>query len=235
LKSGSPINGFASPGVFLAYVTWSLRWEWLFYASLVVTAFFARSRITAWAFPAAGLAVSMALLVRSQASHTPLETAAFIALFCIGMLTAALAPGVAKVNFRTPLFSGLALVLLATVLTLFDTAYAAAPIGLLGAAFFMIANGADLFGLLTSRPARRLGDVSFGIYLLQGLVLSAVFASAAAQAFALAAPLNHWLLIGAAALALVAVSTLAHAVIERPGIDLGRWVLDVARAKPRTP
>jgi peptidoglycan/LPS O-acetylase OafA/YrhL len=52
--------------------------------------------------------------------------------------------------------------------------YAAGPIILLGGAFFLIISGAKLFSLLSSRPARRLGNVSYGIYLLQELIMTLV-------------------------------------------------------------
>jgi peptidoglycan/LPS O-acetylase OafA/YrhL len=184
LRSGSPINGFADPGVLLANVTWSLRWEWLFYASLIFTAFFARNRVAAWALPAIGLLTSLILLIRGDYASAPPQSAAFIALFCIGMLTGALRPMTASLDFSRPWFSAAAAALLLIVLTLFGTAYALAPICILGAAFFLIANGTTLFGLLVSRPAKRLGDVSFGIYLLQGLVMAAVFGTKQSRVYA---------------------------------------------------
>jgi len=48
--ANASFNGFPGAGVLLANVTWSLRYEWLFYTSLIVTALFARSRLTGWAF-----------------------------------------------------------------------------------------------------------------------------------------------------------------------------------------
>ena len=224
-------NGFADAGVLLANVTWSLRYEWLFYASLIVTALFARNRLTGWAFPAAGLAASMAVLTGIDLTGQSPGQWPFLALFFVGMLTAAAKPWVAKVDFARPLYSVAAAALMLAVLAIFRTAYDAAPIALLGAAFFLIANGATLFGLLATRPARRLGDVSFGIYLLQGFVLSALFASQSARDFALASPWRHWMLIGAGAFMLVGVATAAHALIERPGVDLGRWVAGRLRRK----
>lgn len=230
--SDSSFNGFPRAGVLLANVTWSLRYEWLFYASLIVTALFARSRLTGWAFPAVGLAAAMAALIVLDLTGRSPGQWAFLALFFVGMLTAAARSWVAKVEFERPLYSIAAAALMLTVLALFPTAYDAAPIALLGAAFFLIANGATLFGLLTTRPARRLGDVSFGIYLLQGFVLSALFATDGARTFALSAPWRHWTLIGVGAFILIAVATAAHALIERPGVDLGRWVAGRLRAKP---
>lgn len=36
--------------------------------------------------------------------------------------------------------------------------------------FHLLTSGATLFGLIELRAARRLGNISYGIYLLQGLV-----------------------------------------------------------------
>ena len=234
LRSGSPINDFARPGVLLANVTWSLRWEWFFYASLIVTGLFARNRITAWALPSVGLAASLVMLARAHPAVGAPSAFAFIGLFCIGMLTATARGIVGKVAFQTPLFSAIAAVLLLSVLGVCWTAYDILPICLLGAAFFLIANGTSLFGLLNTRPARRLGDISFGIYLLQGLVFAAVFASETARHFALSSPLNHWALIALASVLLISVATAAHVFIERPGIDLGRKVARIGR-QPTAP
>ena len=43
LVRGGEFNGFASPGRLLADVTWTLRYEWWFYLSLVVTALATRN------------------------------------------------------------------------------------------------------------------------------------------------------------------------------------------------
>jgi len=60
---------------------------------------------------------------------------------------------------------------------------------------------------------------------LQGFVLSALFASQGARDYAVSAAWRHWTLIGAGGFMLIVVATAAHALIERPGVDLGRWVV----------
>ncbi len=52
--------------------------------------------------------------------------------------------------------------------------------------FFPLATGCTLFGLLTMHSARRLGDISYGIYLLQGLVLVSLFRRPSVRPFTLA-------------------------------------------------
>jgi peptidoglycan/LPS O-acetylase OafA/YrhL len=229
LWSSIPINGVAEPGVFLAYVTWSLRWEWFFYGSLVVTALFARHQFTAWMLPSISLVGALAMLLWARPDAHGGSPYAFIALFSVGMLTATARDLVSKVRFRAPVFSVLAASLILTVLTFFWSAYAVLPICLLGIAFFLIANGTTMFGILGTRPARRLGDVSFGIYLLQGLVLAGVFATTAARSLASSSPVGHWVLVALAAFVLISAATIAHVLIERPGVDLGRRVSALVR------
>jgi peptidoglycan/LPS O-acetylase OafA/YrhL len=108
---------------------------------------------------------------------------------------------------------------------------------LLSGAFAAIALGATLFGLLTTRAARRLGDISFGIYLLQGLVLTAFFDFAPARAWALAGPLQHWTSMTACALILTLTAMVVHVLVERPGMLAGKWVIErrerPSRAQPQ--
>jgi peptidoglycan/LPS O-acetylase OafA/YrhL len=227
--TGGAVNGFTKTGDLIANVTWTLRYEWVFYASLVVTALFARRRLTSWAFPAVGFVVAMAVLIIRELSGQSPAPYAFLALFFAGMFTAAAKPWVLQIDFAKPIWSAGAAALILAVLLLFSTAYAAAPIALLGAAFFLIASGASLFGLLNTRAARRLGDISFGIYLLQGAILAGAFATPAQRTFASASGLNHWLLISIAGVALIGVATASHILIERPGVRLGHAFLAACR------
>jgi peptidoglycan/LPS O-acetylase OafA/YrhL len=78
--------------------------------------------------------------------------------------------------------------LLAVVPWRYPTAFDIGPVAVLAAAFYLIVSGCTVFGILTTRAARRLGDVSYGIYLQQGLVLALMFASAGARTITLASP-----------------------------------------------
>ena len=48
---------------------------------------------------------------------------------------------------------------------------------LLALMFLSVVSGADLFGLLTSTSARRLGTISYSIYIMQGVILFPLFAA----------------------------------------------------------
>jgi hypothetical protein len=63
-------------------VTWSLRYEWMFYASLIVMAFFARNRLSGLFLPLVSLTIAALLVFRGR---DPLE-AVFALLFSVGMI-----------------------------------------------------------------------------------------------------------------------------------------------------
>lgn len=177
--------------------------------------------------------MAMRDMLRGGVGGQPRQAAAFIALFSAGMLTAAMGPFIKTIDLRCVWASLASVALILTVLAGYSTAYAAAPIALLDAAFFLIANGNAPFGLLESRAAKRLGDVIFGIYLLQGLVLAGVFGSVQARAFALASPIAHWRLIAIDGVLLTMVATGAHVWIKGPRIGLGRLILEFSsRGRP---
>jgi len=222
------INGHPDSWLVSAGVTWSLRFEWMFYASLIITAFFARNRLSGWLLPLAGLIVASALSLRSR---DPFVVAPLL-LFSLGMLAAAVRQPLASALGGIPqwLLSAVALGAVAFAVTGFDQIYGVAPELLLGLAFLLIVSGTSLFGLLRTRPARRMGDVSYGIYLLQGPILMLVFGLPAISAVAAGSPWVHWSLVAVAAGALIAFATAMHALVERPGVKAGRWASTKAAA-----
>ena len=214
------INGYQRPDLLMAAVTWSLHWEWLFYFSLPLTALLARSRRTH--LPAVLVALAVGLFLTAR--HAPVRSTVELAtLFLIGMACASLK----SLNLTLPISDRLASILILLLLPamfLFSEPYKAGPIVLLGFSFYLVVSGCTVFGLLVCRPARRLGDVSYGIYLLQGLVLAMLFRWSFLRSVALRSPLYHWILTLIAAIVLILVATAAHVLIERPGIAFGRRV-----------
>lgn len=222
--SGPNVNNYPGTNLVLAGVTWTLRYEWIFYLCLPAAAFVARRRRTHLPFTLAGL-TSCLLWVTTHPS--PPEAASDVicaAMFLTGMTCASLQRYVGNIPLPDKATSAAVLALLVSIFVVFSTAFAAAPIILLGAAFYLITSGCTVFGLLTCRPARRLGDISYGIYLLQGLALAVVFRPGPLRAIALASPAYHWLLVLLCMLLLIVAATAAHVLVERPGIALGRRV-----------
>jgi peptidoglycan/LPS O-acetylase OafA/YrhL len=205
-----------------ASVTWSLSYEWMFYASLIVTAFFARNPLAGFLLPLVGLITVILLFYCGYR----LFEAKIALLFSVGMIAAAVREPLASAALNgIPQWALSAVAIGAAALAVmgFDGMYGVAPELLLGVGFLLIVSGATLFGLLLTRPARRLGDISYGIYLLQGPVLLLAFSFPALRVASAASPAVHWSLAVIAAAALTAFATLTHSLVERPGIRAGRW------------
>ncbi|MDE2575803.1 MAG: acyltransferase [Rhodospirillales bacterium] len=214
------LNGDGNAPRLLAYVTWSLHYEWLFYFSLPIIAIAARWNRLHLPFAATGL-----IVVMWYATLTSSSTVIFAALFLVGMLVASLQQRALMPKLPPFVASGLVVASVSLAFALFPTAYEVGSVVLFGTAFGLIASGCAVFGILATRAARRLGEVSYGIYLLQGLVLALLYSSGSIRRFALESPLNYWIMSLAGAVILILTALLAHVVVERPGIGAGRRLI----------
>ena len=222
------VNAYRETWLISAGVTWTLSYEWIFYASLIVTAFFARSPLVGFLLPLAGLMITIPLVL---SGHRPAE-ASLALLFSLGMIGATVREPLALAVVGIPQWalSAAAAGVIALAMTGFNGVYRVAPALLLGAGFLLIVSGTTLFGPLVARPARRLGDISYGVYLLQGPVLFLAFSFPALRAASAASPPVHWALVAICATALTAFATVMHSLVERPGIQAGHWALTRATA-----
>ena len=116
--------------------------------------------------------------------------------------------------------------MLATLL-LFHGAFKLAPMVLLAVVFAIIAGGNTLYGALAWRPSRLLGEISFSIYLLHGLLLFVMFRSVVPAPEELSV-MQHWLAVSGAAPILFLASLCTFWFVERKGIrhadTLNSWV-----------
>lgn len=210
----------------LVGMTWTLTYEWGFYASLLVTAFLARTR---WSGPVIALAIALTLGTKLGLGG---PASFFIALFLCGMLAACLTRSFPDWRGDGPVRSVLALGLVIAAMCLSDSAYSVVGVLLLGPFFLLIASGTSLFGLLRSTGAVRLGHASYSIYLLQGVVLCSFFAPSLLGGWAAGSVIRFWGLGVVTTLALVGVASLAYLGIERPGMALGRRLLGTRQRRP---
>ena len=230
----TPVNGYVDAPKVLAGVTWTLQYEWLFYLSLPALAFAACRPKFHLAFATGALVLSLVYLaIHPGTDPGILDRPACVPFFVIGMTCGSLVHDGMVTPTSNPLASVIAGALIFVVFFSFHTVYTFWPVVLLGGAFYLIAAGCSFFGLFTSRSARRLGGVSYGIYLLQGVVFAMAFRTDQIRDLALRSPLGHWLVVVICATLLVMIAALSHIVIERPGIKIGR-LLSNAFEKRRT-
>lgn len=222
------VNGYPNANILMAGVTWSIHFEWLFYALLPVLGLACRRPKVHLGFAAVALVFCL-VRVFFQPTHEGVPPFAVMgAEFGFGLLTASLL-SLGKSLRPNNIVSSVVVCALFSTYFFFSDPYSWCPILLLGVAFYLIASGTTLFGLLVSRPAIRCGDVSYGIYLLQGLALAATLWPL--KRFALTSPMDYWLCVLAAGTLLLALATLAHVYVERPGVALGRQVASLLKQR----
>lgn len=227
-----PINDYGNTWMLVAGVTWSLQWEWGFYLSLPLLAFCLPTRKRTY------VAVALVIPASLFVSHVTYQPAFnLLAAFAIGMLCAAFSKPLAGRLRPVLSAAAIAAIIAALLCPHFETSSGwirGLPILWLGAAFLLVSSGASIFGLLTSRAAKRLGDISYPVYLLQGIALLPLHATTIGRRLLIGGPLSYWCIVVTAAIALVALSTLVHVLIERPGIILGRAASDRVFRSPPT-
>lgn len=164
--AGQPnLDGTKQTWIMVAGVTWTLVYECSFYLSLPLIALFSFSKPPIWAL-VLGI---IGLFIESLYWH-PAKIIA--AIFLGGILAAFFARNKFIAEFAKGTMASLIVVLcLGLEATLFKSSYAVIPLILLTVAFVIIASGNNLFGILAHPISRLLGEISYGIYLMQGLVL----------------------------------------------------------------
>ncbi len=211
-----PLLGYAESGKINAYVLWSLKYEWLFYIFVLPTCALAmdlmKGKHPSWVLP-------LAILVLSLAIKPFLKKAglfSYLPFFAFGMIAYECASRASIVQFfkaRWVPFMALAC-LLAGLLS--EPSYGVFQLFSYGLFFISIASGTDLWGLLRLKFNLLLGECSFGIYLLHGIVLNVL--SVDFQLFNAADYVLIFMPI--AVIITVLVSAVAHIAIERPAINL---------------
>ena len=203
-----------------AGVTWTLPYEWAFYLALPALTVILRGPFRSyWA-----AALWIVVLEKLATSYLGWR---MLLIFPFGILVSALvaSPKMRRLQALARARWGGLLILAISgwIIWRYQTAYCNGALVGYALIIFLVASGNSLFGLLTSQAARKLGQISYSVYLLQGFLLFGVFSWFSHYgAPARRAPFFHWLLVDWCALALVLVSTISYRYIESPAIQKGR-------------
>lgn len=206
-----------------AGVNWSLPYEWYFYLSMPLLAFSRRIQVP-WQFMLVGIAALAFAFANGAAPY-------FMCVFASGIAAAIAVRQAAFVRFATTRHASmLALAGIAVVVARFPTAYGYPQLVLLTIPFCLIAGGADLFGALRARASHALGELSYGVYLLHGMVLFVTFnyVLGVERVRAMSA-LTYWATFCAVVPVLLLIATLAFRTVELPGMRLTPRVMAVLR------
>jgi peptidoglycan/LPS O-acetylase OafA/YrhL len=222
IKGQPIINGVTETNTITAGVTWSLGWEWLFYAALPLM-----SRLLGH-YPARRWLITslLGVLIVQAGRHNSWHLLSFAG----GMLAAWLTRQPIVRTWAThSAASMVTLACLALAVTSFQSAYASTPLACLTIAFTLIAAGNSLFGLLRWRISRLMGDWAYSVYLLHGLLLFTVIQwGLGREVAATLSTVEHWALISGLTPLLLVACSFTFRFVERPAMRqtdawLARW------------
>ena len=173
------LNGVTAIWLMISGVNWTLPYEWFFYFSLPLLAWLASFLrvLPSWPY----LLFSAAAMAGLWFKVFPWQPNPIYGYAFLGGVVAAVVVRWSwlKRMLNSPWgtrVGGVAAVLcLAYVFRHFSTANSLPALAWLTVAFTILASGNGLFGLLHSRAAQTLGDASYSIYLLHGLVMYVTF------------------------------------------------------------
>lgn len=165
------INGFNNTHLILAGVTWTLKYEWLFYLSLPLIAFImGKKQKSLWLL--IGI-IAFYFLIMHALSQRRL---CLVLAFLLGGLASKLNDYPMLSTFtRTKVASTLLVVGLLLTYLLLPKAFSYMGVIIIGALFILMATGANVFGLLEHPTLKHMRDISYSVYLLHGLVLFCCF------------------------------------------------------------
>ncbi|UKT65361.1 acyltransferase family protein [Pedobacter mucosus] len=199
-------------------VIWTLKLEWYFYFSLPILAFLAKKK----PFLVSVIGLTL-ILVYIGIGHS--EKKCWIVFFFCGMLCAALKHIQYQTKRNLMISSFLVSLCLISIIVFFHSLLGVPQIIILLIAFYLISNGSDLFGLLKLKGAKRLGNISYSLYLLHMAIIY-VF---------LKIPyiLNHsfksegffWIFVIPCALITITIASLCYYLVEKEGIQIGKRLL----------
>jgi peptidoglycan/LPS O-acetylase OafA/YrhL len=201
---GAPdINGLKDTFTINAGVFWTLAYEWKFY---FILPFMMALLVTMRRWLVYGLIFLYAALSEEK----------FLFYFFWGMIVADIySRKEIKVNiphWRCDLWF---ILILGGVMTGFSTAYGLWQSLLSAAAFFLMLNGRGVFGLLHTTAAKLLGQVSYSIYLLHGIVITAALAVARFAGVKWTES-NYWVVVFVLGLILITTSVFTFRFVELP-------------------
>lgn len=225
------INGYHETSNIIASVQWTLIYECFFYLALpLMGVLFFKNK-------AYGMATfcTILLVIAVFNTYDIFLPKAFLA----GILVAVMHKNL-KLHTRlnSPVFGLLAIMLgilqFADFFQLGPKNQERLSIIFLSASFLIIAHGNHLLGLLNSKTMRFLGDISYGIYLIHGLVYFCLYKYIFGLTFIkTASPLLYWLAVCMVTIITVFLANLSYHFIEMPAMknvkSLATWLKESAQ------
>lgn len=214
------INNYMMSSMILLGVVWTLQYEWLFYGLLPFVSWFAQSKKRALYFIVYAIVVISITAFFTHAYPIFSQILAVLFIFLMGMLCATLQQYLKKIPLSPIIQSFIVLSILIAIFVFVPDGVYFSTI-LFAIIFFFIISGCSIFGLLTLPASQRMGEVSYGIYLLQGIVFYWVYSVQFIRHYVLQGSIEFWCVMTLITSLILFLAIFVHILIEKPGIQLG--------------
>lgn len=224
------INNYPNTILLLAGVVWTLRYEWFFYFCLPFLKIFSCNFFASFCFCIFLLFTGIFCIQKNLFYIFSPGDMAYFCLFFIGMLVATLQSNInlrllINNNFINSIASIFIIFLLIVLIRNYTVAYQIIPSLILGLIFYLIVSGCNIFGLLGLTSSLRMGEISYSIYLLQGIIYSSLFSFENIRLFSSHSSFFYWVTILLVCFLLSIAAYLVHIFIEYPGILFGKKII----------
>jgi len=215
---GWDINGFPQTNKIIAQVDWTLKYEWLFYLSLPLISLVIKSGKTITYI----LIISCLILFIFPFKLIGIKSIYFV-LFGVGGVCSYLRKSkLPEYNFFTSRLASF-ISLIALVCSLFiQDSFSLQHVVVMAIFFFIVSMGNDMFGLFRKRASILLGEISYSIYLLHGIILYFCFTIFDYFPLKYVGMDEYLLFMIPLCILVIFFSTLTYLIIELPFINYGR-------------
>jgi len=216
---GGELNGFSDTEHIIAEVYWTLRYEWIFYFSLPFLTFL----LKAYKKLATIMFITVCFILFLYPVNFHAINSKYFILFCIGGFFYYLS---IRYSSSKQLMKGWVISTLNMFIIILSVFYPVTldifHIILISLFFLLTLLGNDLYGIFSLKSSALLGEISYSIYLLHGIILFCIFTVFNVIEFSHYSFNAFLLLMPLVSVVVVLISAVTFIWIEKPSMDFGR-------------
>lgn len=225
---GSSINDFSDTKLIIAGVDWTLKYEWIFYFSLPLISIIINRGVLFVLI----LQITILFLFFFPINFFPLNTKLFL-FFSIGGFSAYICKiNLAKhFNINSFFISSISMLCLISSIFYPDT-FDSIHVLIIGVFFVLISLGNNLYSLFSYKSALLLGEITYSVYLIHGIILYFLFSFLGFVDLSMFSYELYILTMPIVCAIVIIISCLSYIFIEMPGIEQGKkYYLTTALSK----
>ncbi|MFB6454215.1 acyltransferase family protein [Chitinophaga sp. Hz27] len=214
------INGIGGTRLIVAGVVWSLAYEWLFYFSLpLLGMLFFQIWPSFRTFICALLCWMLFIFILLYFYQYNMFLR--LSFFAGGIMAGLLSENTMVQRIAKSWYASMVIIALLMVVVIgYRDIDSIIPYCCMALSFILIANGNSIFGLLNLPATAIIGQLSYSIYLLHGILLFSTFHFLLGHGFVAGlSPVAYWCLIGGLSVVLMIVSFCSYQLIEKRWLD----------------